>query len=338
MHYNFLQFHQSIHSQRLVKMTGLWLVHGDDELVQQWVLQSAKPLFVAHQQLIKRIELVSQKSWQEVMSELQSQSLFSDNTAIIATGKQKITDDMLGSLKQFAFDCQAGDSQNALLWLLPKQDKKSQTTKAFKLFHEYGNILDTEIYNERTRQDLLALKANEFHLQLNDEAWHLLLSHTEGNLLAAHQALWRLSILPNHQMIDAPTLLQALVSDNTYNVFNLSDALIAQDIQLVLKILHELRRLDTAPSLVLWAFAKDIQIVQGLSTNKDPASLGVWQSKIALYEKLKNRLSGDDLAQLSSLMFDTDSAIKGVASYGIWENFQKMAFILCNQRFSLSLS
>ena len=69
-----------------VTVAGLWLAHGDEPLLQQWLIDALRPHWRARNYAVKRIELVSVKSWQEVLSELGSLSLFDDASALIVTG------------------------------------------------------------------------------------------------------------------------------------------------------------------------------------------------------------------------------------------------------------
>ena len=62
--------------QSSVAVAGLWLAHGDEPLLSQWLIDALRPHWRAQNYAIKRIELISVKSWQEVLSELGSQSLF----------------------------------------------------------------------------------------------------------------------------------------------------------------------------------------------------------------------------------------------------------------------
>ncbi|MGM8887981.1 DNA polymerase III subunit delta, partial [Psychrobacter sp. 1U2] len=81
-------------------------------------------------------------------------------------------------------------------------------------------------------------------MKLSQEAWQLLMSHTEHHLLSAYQTLWRLSYLFAPQLmansdkttenniskpatnvaLDVKDLQAALVNDAQFSVFDLSDA------------------------------------------------------------------------------------------------------------------
>ncbi len=114
--------------QPSVAVAGLWLAHGDEPLLSQWLIDALRPHWRAQNYAIKRIELVSVKSWQEVLSELGSQSLFDDASAIIVTGNHKPDKAFIAELERFAQDAQTGAHSHSLLWLTSKQDKRSQSS------------------------------------------------------------------------------------------------------------------------------------------------------------------------------------------------------------------
>ena len=246
--------------QPSVAVRGLWLAHGDEPLLSQWLIDALRPHWRAQNYAIKRIELVSVKSWQEVLSELGSQSLFDDASALIVTGNHKPDKAVIAELERFAIDAQTGEHSHSLLWLTPKQHKRAQTSKWFAPFAQYGHVIDCNLYNEQQRQQLLQIQAQQFGLTLSQEAWQLLMSHTEHHLLSAYQTLWRLSYLfapqvmkgidskntspenPSSQpltnvALDINDLQAALVSDAQFSVFDLSDAMLAGNSAQVAKII-----------------------------------------------------------------------------------------------------
>lgn len=314
-------------------LTGLWLAHGDEPLLHDWLIDAMHPLWQAHNQAIRRIELQSSRTWQDVLAELSSLSLFADANALVITGNHKPDKTQLSELLRFAQDCQhnttahTGNPQHCLLWLLPKQDKRSQSSRWFAPFAEHGRVIDCHLYNEQQRQQLLHIQAQRFGLQLNTEAWQLLLTQTQNHLLAAYQTLWRLSYLlapklaeltpsssgsdiPLH--INADDLQAALVSDQQYSVFDLSDAMLAGDQIQVLHIFKQLQATDEPASLILWVIAKDMRLLQQLHDGKPAQSLGIWRSKQHSYQQASLRLHHHNCQHWQDLLLSCDQAIKGV--------------------------
>ena len=346
--------------QPAAAVAGLWLAHGDEPLLSQWLIDAMRPHWRAQNYAIKRIELVSVKSWQEVLSELGSQSLFDDASALMVTGNHKPDKAVIAALERFAIEAQAGTHSHSLLWLTPKQDKRSQSSKWFAPFAQYGHVIDCNLYNEQQRQQLLQIQAQQFGLTLSQEAWQLLMSHTEHHLLSAYQTLWRLSYLfapqltpaaTTHQQsahystsstdggthtdnvaLDIDDLQAALVSDAQFSVFDLSDAMLAGNSAQVVKIITQLKATDEPTTLVLWAISKDMRQIMQLLDGQDPQALGIWRSKQGLYQQACRRQSKAQTAQWPALLYRCDQAIKGLIRQPAWELLLQAALELSGKR------
>ena len=340
--------------QPSVAVAGLWLAHGDEPLLSQWLIDALRPHWRAQNYAIKRIELISVKSWQEVLSELGSQSLFDDASALIVTGNHKPDKAVIAELERFAVEAQTGAHSHSLLWLTPKQDKRAQSGKWFTPFAQYGHVIDCNLYNEQQRQQLLQIQAQQFGLRLSQEAWQLLMSHTEHHLLSAYQTLWRLSYLfapqlvandetaiqqteqstqlPNNVALDIKDLQAALVSDAQFSVFDLSDAMLAGNSTQVAKILFQLKATDEPTTLVLWAISKDMRQIMQLMDGQNPQALGIWRSKQGLYQQACRRQSKTQTAEWPALLYKCDQAIKGLVHQPAWELLLQAALELAGKR------
>jgi len=348
--------------QPSVAVAGLWLAHGDEPLLSQWLIDALRPHWRAQNYAIKRIELISVKSWQEVLSELGSQSLFDDASALIVTGNHKPDKAVIAELERFAVEAQAGTHGHSVLWLTPKQDKRSQSSKWFAPFTQYGNVIDCNLYNEQQRQQLLQIQAQKFGLRLSQEAWQLLMSHTEHHLLSAYQTLWRLSYLfapqlvannstsedsandnsteqsnsfsqpVNNVALDIADLQAALVSDAQFSVFDLSDAMLAGNSTQVAKIMFQLKSTDEPTTLVLWAISKDMRQIIQLMDGQDPQALGIWRSKQGLYQQACRRQLKQQTSEWPALLYRCDQAIKGLIRQPAWELLLQAALELAGKR------
>lgn len=335
-------------------VAGLWLAHGDEPLLQQWLIDALRPHWRAQNYAIKRIELASVKSWQEVLSELGSLSLFDDASALIVTGNHKPDKAVIADLERFAMEAQAGTHGHSVFWLTPKQDRRAQSSKWFAPFTQYGHIIDCNVYNEQQRQQLLQVQAQHFGLRLSQEAWQLLMSHTEHHLLSAYQTLWRLSYLfapelgahsadtpsqntssstkPKEMALDITDLQAALVSDAQFSVFDLSDAMLAGNSAQVAKIVFQLKAVDEPTTLVLWAISKDMRHIMALMDGQDPQALGIWRSKQGLYQQACRRQSKAQTVEWPALLYRCDQGIKGLIRQPAWELLLQAALELSGKR------
>lgn len=304
----FLQARQALDDQS--GLQGLWLLHGDEPLLQERFLHKALQIFKECNQSVSHLQLSAPKDWASVLGTLLSGSLFGGGNAVILSGKQKCRPDELQALAQIA-----QSPQDCLIYCLPKQDKKAQNTPLFQLFLQQGTVVDCHIYDEKSRAAFLKDEAARFGLNLSPSDWQLLLSDTEANTLAGYQTLWRLSFLGDDHLKDA------LVSDYSFSVYALADAYLAQDKERAIKILFHLKNTNQAPSLVLWALAKEIRTLLSLRhLSYDQA--GVWQKKIPLY---RSALAADmaDNAQIDKL-YAIDKAIKGLDATNPWQALEQL--------------
>lgn len=313
-------------------LSGLWLAHGDEPLLHQWLIDAMRSTWRTQSLMTKRVDLLSPKSWQDVLSELNSLSLFDDATAVVVTGNHKPDKYTQDELEAFALESQSGNNDNCLLWLTAKIDKRGQSSKWFVPFAKLGNVIDCNLYNENQRQQLLSIHANRFGLNLTSDAWQFLMLQTEHHLLSAYQALWRLSYLfadkisqitpdtpTNLVDVDVEALQNALVSDAQYSVFDLSDAMLAGNTAQVIKIVEQLRATDEPTPLVLWAINKDMRLIMQLMDGQDPQSIGIWRNKQSLFQNACRRHSPHSTADWSDILYQCDKAVKGVIRQPAWE-------------------
>lgn len=339
-------------------LSGLWLAHGDEPLLHQWLIDAMRPIWRAQSLSVQRVELVSPKTWQDVLSELNSLSLFDDATAVVVTGNHKPDKYVQSELESFAVEANGNTNQNCVLWLTAKVDNRSQSSKWFAPFANYGNVIDCNVYNENQRQQILSVHAQRFGLQLDPEAWQFLMVQTEHHLLSAYQALWRLSYLfaqeiygdldavkdsmqnsikhsvdkdnlaPSTNALAIPTqtvtinveaLQNALVSDAQYSVFDLSDAMLAGNAPQVVRIIEQLKTTDEPTPLVLWAISKDMRLIMQLMSGQDPQSLGIWSSKQSIYQSACRRQNQQSIADWPDILYQCDKAVKGVVKQPAWE-------------------
>lgn len=303
---------------------GFWLIHSDEPLIGQWLIDACRPIWQVHEQTIKRVELTSTKSWMDVIAELDSLSLFGDTSAIIVLGNHKPDKQTLDALARIA-----SNTPHHLLWQTPKQDKKSLNTKAIKLFDQVGLMIDGNLYDEKMRHELLKLQADNLGVTMLFDAWQMLMMHTEHNLLTAYQNLWQLSLLYPNTTIDIDKLVTCLVDGAEFSVFDLSDAILAGNASKALQILTHLKTTDTAPSIILWALSKDARLILQIQSGKSPSELGIWQNKTSSYKNTANRIPTSISQRWAHGIYDIDKAIKGISHDNVWLLLQQLTLSMC---------
>lgn len=311
--------------------TGLWLIHGDEPLIASWLLDNWRKHWHETQVERKRLELKSAKTWHEALGEFSAIGLFSSQTVVELHGNHKPDKAGLAALKQF---CEQ-PNDNCLIVIMPTQDYKAQKTVFFKQCMQLGNVIDTSIRNEKDRRDLLSIKAAEFGIALDNNSWQMLLEQTQNNLLAAYQALWRVSDLAvinnTESAVTVDLLKPALVAQSRYNQYDLTEQILLGNVAKVVEILNYLKESGEAPSLLLWNLAKDARILSQLKAGVEMAKLPVWGNKQRLYQNAAARVDFHTSRQWADLLLNIDKAIKGLNPTPVWEIIYQLSLSMAGK-------
>jgi DNA polymerase-3 subunit delta len=164
----------------------------------------------------------------------------------------------------------------------------------------------------------------------------------EGNLLAAHQEIQKLALLHPTGELSLGQIESAVLNVARYDVFKLSEAVLAGQYSRVQRMLDGLQAEGEASVLVHYTLGEDIRALKRV---KDAMSRGsplpmalreqrVWGPKERLFERVLPRLSDAALAQLLNSAHQVDGIVKGlkVADWPSdpWQALHKLAFELCH--------
>lgn len=185
----------------------------------------------------------------------------------------------------------------------------------------------------------MANRCRQLKLNIDHEAIGLLAYRLEGNLLAAAQELDKLKMRFGDQRLDIHDLA-GLVADNArFDVFRLTDALLAGDSARAIRVNRSLQQNDTSPVIIHWALENlarqlaelaFIREKQGGIKKSDFQKMRIWPKQQATYQRVLNRLTGNDLEQLLQRLSDIDMAIKGRHQDNPWQAIERW-LLLFNQ-------
>ncbi|MGD2167416.1 MAG: DNA polymerase III subunit delta [Gammaproteobacteria bacterium] len=171
-------------------------------------------------------------------------------------------------------------------------------------------------------------RARRHGIRLNASAVELLAERAEGNLLAVDQELIKLALLKPGGEFDEAAVAAAVGESARFDVFRLTDALLAGDARRALRVLTALRSEGTAPPLVTWALAREIgtlasvrfAVDAGADAQSAMRSNGIWPRRQPLAQAALRRLSRERLVRLLRSAALVDTASKGAQQGpGPWE-------------------
>jgi len=334
------------HLQKGVK--PLYVLHGDEPLLQQEAQDAIRGAARERGYTERTSYTVSGAhfDWSAVLAAGGSLSLFADRQIIdIRIHGGKPGKDGSSALQQIAQASAGGDSVLTLV-SLPRLDKATRSGAWFSALEGAGVSIAIEPIARERLPGWIAerLAAQGQRVAAGAEGQHTLqffADRVEGNLLAAHQEIQKLALLYPAGELSAEQVESAVLNVARYDVFQLSEAVLAGQVARVQRMLDGLRAEGEAEVLVHWALAEDIR---GLKRVKDAMDAGrplpmalrearVWGRKERLYERVLPRLQRRQLTRLLVAAHRVDGIVKGLKAPGWptepWQALLRLATQMC---------
>ncbi|MEO5794347.1 MAG: DNA polymerase III subunit delta [Rhodoferax sp.] len=329
-------------------LRSLYTLHGDEPLLVQEALDAIRATARAQGFTERTVHVVAGAhfDWSEVLAAGGSLSLFADKQILevrIPSGKPgKDGSTALQHLAQ-----QAEDNTDTLtLVVVPRLDKVAKSAAWFVALEKFGITIQVEPVERGALPQWIAqrLQAQGQRVQAGVEGQQTLqffADRVEGNLLAAHQEIQKLALLYPAGELQWAQVESAVLNVARYDVFKLSEAVLAGQRLRVQRMLDGLQAEGEAEVLVHWALAEDIRALQRVKTAMDagkplPMALRenrVWGAKERLFERVLPRMPSPLIAQLLQSAHQVDGIVKGLKQpdwpADPWQALHRLAGMLC---------
>ncbi len=221
---------------------------------------------------------------------------------------------------------------------LPRLDKRGKSTKWSTSLEQAGVWIDVYEPDAAKLPDWLGQRARAAGLHLDGEAASMLAARTEGNLLAAQQEIERLALLMPGGSVSAEQIADSVADGARFDVFQLTDAALSQDVRRAMRILFGLRREGTPETLISWALTREALILINVWTELqrgEPAAsvfrkCGIWNSRQPAYKRALRAHGEVSLRQLAGCAVRTDRTVKGAGSS--WAALLELALLIAAPR------
>ena len=292
-------------------LRSLYTLHGDEALLVQEAADVIRATARAQGYTERSVHVVSGAhfDWSEVLAAGGSLSLFADRQMLeirIPTGKPgKEGSPMIQQLAQSA----EGNDSTLTLFILPKLDNATKKGAWFGALDQFGVTLQVESVERAQLPQWIAqrLKLQNQSVAAGQEGQACLqffADRVEGNLLAAHQEIQKLGLLYPEGELSLEQVESAVLNVARYDVFKLSEAVLAGQIPRVQRMLDGLQAEGEAAVLVHYTLAEDIRALKRV---KDAIAEGkpmpmalreqrIWGVREKMFERVLPRLSGSRLA------------------------------------------
>lgn len=329
-------------------LKSLYTLHGDEPLQITEALDAIRAAARSQGFTERTSHTVSGANfdWSEVLAACGSLSLFADKQIVelrIPSGKPGKEGSV--ALQQLVDQSRGNDSTLTLV-ILPRLDKMTKSSAWFVAL-ESGITLEVSPVERGALPQWIAqrLATQGQRVVAGEEGQRTLqffADRVEGNLLAAHQEIQKLALLHPAGELSFEQIESAVLNVARYDVFKLSEAVLAGQAARVQRMLDGLQAEGEAEVLVHYTLAEDIRALKRV---KDAINRGsplpmalreqrVWGNKERLFERVLPRLSDADLTQLLHSAHQVDGIVKGLKQAdwpsAPWQALARLAMMLCS--------
>ena len=329
-------------------LRSLYTLHGDEPLLVQEALDAIRATARAQGYTERTVHSVAGAhfDWSEVLAAGGSLSLFADKQILeIRIPSGKPGKDGSVALQQLAQQAE-GNADTLTLVVLPRLDKVAKSAAWFVTLERFGVTIQVEPVERGALPQWIAqrLQAQGQRVEAGVEGQRTLqffADRVEGNLLAAHQEIQKLALLHPAGELQWAQVESAVLNVARYDVFTLSEAVLAGQRLRVQRMLDGLQAEGEAEVLVHWALAEDIRSLKRVKDAMDagkplPMAMRenrVWGAKERLFERVLPRLAGAQIAQLLQAAHQVDGIVKGLKQpdwpADPWQALHRLAGMLC---------
>ena len=339
-------------------LRSLYTLHGDEPLLIQEAADAIRAAARAQGYTERTVHTVAGAhfDWSEVMAAGGSLSLFADRQIVeIRIPSGKPGKEGSPALQQLAASAQGNDSTLTLV-LLPRLDKMTRSGAWFTALDSSGVTLQVEPVERNALPQWIAqrLQQQGQRVAAGEEGQRTLqffADRVEGNLLAAHQEIQKLALLypQSGGAADAAGVLTfdqvegAVLNVARYDIFKLSEAVLAGQAARVQRMLDGLQAEGEAEVLVHYTLSEDIRALKRV---KDAIAAGrplpmalreqrIWGLKERLFERVLPRLTATMLDNLLHSAHLVDGIVKGLEvpdwPSDSWQALHRLALALCRE-------
>jgi DNA polymerase-3 subunit delta len=325
---------QTAQHLRSRKLAPVYLISGDEP---QQITEIADAVRNAAREAgyLER-EIFSQDtgfSWNDLPSAAYATSLFADRKVIdlrLPSGSPGTE----GARILTAY-CDRLPEDTVLLITTGKLAAASLKTRWFQALERVGVFIQVWPLEGEDLQRWLQQRMQRRGMNTDNEGLKLLAARIEGNLLAAAQEIEKLFILYGAGFVDAAKIADAVADSSRYDIFKLTDSLLAGNPGRIAKILAGLKEEDVAAPVVLWAITRETRLLcklkQEIAAGKNPDAAmqaqQIWDKRKARVNHALNRLSEATLHRILILSAKADREIKGQQPGDPWQSLLQICLV-----------
>ncbi len=336
---------QGLNAHLAQGLRPVYTLYGDEPLQMQEAADAIRAAARAAGYTERQVFTVSGNhfDWSSLLGAAQEMSLFASRQLIeIRIPSGKPGKDGSVALQRY---CELLNPDVLTLVQLPRLDRQQQQSAWFVALDGAGVSLRIDPVERRELPAWIArrMAAHRQRVAPGEEGERTLsffADRVEGNLLAAHQEVEKLALLYPEGELGFEQVEQAVLNVARYDVFKLSEAVLAGQAARTLRMLQGLRAEGEAAVLVHWTLAEDIR---ALKRGRDALSQGkplpmalrearAWGPRERLFERALPRVTDAQLTAWLQAARICDGLVKGLKHpewpSEPWDGLQKLALMV----------
>ncbi|MGK5027393.1 DNA polymerase III subunit delta [Janthinobacterium sp. RB2R34] len=277
--------------------------------------------------------------WGELLAANQELSLFGDKKLIelrIPTGKPG--KDGGAALQSYAKNL---SPDNLTLITLPKLDWATQKAAWVASLQQAAVYIDIPNVERAQLPAWISQRLAAQGQSAERASIDFIAERVEGNLLAAHQEIQKLGLLHEAGKLTYEQVQDAVLNVARYDVFKLSEAMLAGDPARLVRMLEGLKGEGEALPLVLWAVSEEIRtllklkagMAQGRPLGALMKEMRIWGPRERMMEPALRRVSLPVLEKALQEAAQVDKMIKGLRAKAhagdAWDALLQLALTIC---------
>src|SRR5262245_10592426 len=310
----------------------LYAVHGDEPLLSLEAGDAIRRK-AREKGFSERVVLIAERTfgWSELATHAASLSLFGERKLIelrIPSGKP-------GTEGARAIEAFCGNLPPDALTvvMLPRLDRAGQSSPWFQALESKSTVINVYPVDRPRLPDWIAARLARQKQTAKPETLRFLADCVEGNLLAAHQEIQKLSLLLPPGELPFEAVREAVMNVARYDAGKLSEAMLSGDRARLARMLEGLQGEGEAPPRVLWLLAEEIRAIcrvqDGLAAGRPLADVcreaRVWgDARQALVGKAAKKFSRAALLSALEHAAAVDRMVKGIVKGDAWDELLQL--------------
>jgi DNA polymerase III subunit delta len=256
--------------------------------------------------------------WDTLFAISSNMSLFGDKTLIdLRLNTLKLGRDANANIDRWL---SLLDENYFVLIRSAKVDQATKNLKWFKTLDKSGAwMVPIWPINFDRLPGWIKSRAQAMGLILGAGVAEALAAKVEGNLLAAKQELEKIALVHSDE-VGLDVVYKSVSDSSHYDVFQLADSMLGNDIVRTLKIFRSLLAEGVALQVILWAILKDLRELARLESSELPISAhkpleyvapALWQRRMPLFIQALHHERQGKFTELLADALEIDKASKG---------------------------